>query len=419
VKSLRKFKQLANLGGLRLLSLSLTLGQSILIVRFLTLEEIGWYYLVAMVAYIGNAAIFVGSDFYLQRQLPRLSVDQPLRGGALASYIILTGTVGGALVIGASSMYFSITAPAAWLMTSLVCASLSVATYLSTLGRNLCQLANFPVYSSLGQVVEGTFKVALLVLLAFVGLAEALPVAVLATFGALMSAVITFGLLMWKMHSHYAADYSAAPAPSYLSNKRELSGVVLSVGAGGVLNWAQLQGYRPFLMASSAAGGAVVGSISLLSTLGSTAANAAFNILTQLQLPKQYQSKGGSTARYLALMGLLALFLSIVSLPAGALFLWLADKMELIGLVYLVAVGVLVEAGNAAIGICTHHLNTQKKNLHLLPLAGLIGCLVTFALLLVLPGSQTHMVVALALVAGQISALSSVLYFTFHVHKDQ
>ena len=415
-QTLGLLNRVAKLGVLRLILLVLMLIQNVLIVRFLPLEEIGWYYLMVTVAYLGNAAMFVGADFYLQRQLAYLSVDQPLYRPALAKYMLLTAALGSIIVLVTSVIYFSTAASIGWLEPVLICTALSMATYFSTLGRNLCQLAAYPVYSTLGPIGEGIFRAAALCgLVAVTGKAYAGSVAVLSIIGALFSAVITWGLLLKAKKGHEKAEIGGdvSNPPSYLNSPRQLGDAVLSIGASGILNWAQLQGYRPLLISSSSGGATIVGTVSFLSTLGSTTSNAVFTILAQIQVPQQYRSKGASTSHYLLILGGVTLGLSIACLPAGALFLWISNKWQLLEVVYLVAVGVLVEAGNAAIGVCTHHMNAQGKTLWGLPQAGLIGCMATFIMLLMPMATDPYIAVAIALVIGQALTVSIVLYLTF------
>ena len=246
--------------------------------------------------------------------------------------------------------------------------------------------------------------------LAFLDQAHALSVAATSAAGSLLAATVTLGLLLRAMKRR------DSEVSSYRGSTRLLGDTVVSVGTSGILNWAQLQGYRPLMMGMPN-GGQVVGSVAFMSTLGSTAANAVFTILAQLQVPQQYNTRGASTPRYLRLLGLTALGLSLICLPAGAVFLWLSAKTQLMGLVYLVAVGVLVEAGNAAIGVCTHHMNALGQKMWNLPFAGFIGCALTFGMILIPVSDDAHISVAIALVAGQALAVGIILYLTYRTAR--
>lgn len=388
-----KINKIVKLGLLRFVTLVLMLAQNFVIVRYLTLEEIGQYYLIATIAYLGNAVVYVGADLHLQRQLADLSVESIISPSGLLQYIVVTASYGAGVVLLFSSIYFSQRQSDNWILPALICCALAVATYLSSLSRNLLQLAAHPTYSSLGPLTEGIFRTGMITALAFYGKANAHSVASISAMGALFAATLMLTLL-GKACRHVKHNY--------LTNQRHLLMSILPIGGSGLLNWAQLQGYRP-LVSSSAAGTQIVGTVSFMSTLGSTAANAAFTILGQFQVPHQYQSKGSTTPRYLMLLSLLTVALALASIPAGVAFLWLTEKMQLLSLVYLVALGVILEAGNAAIGVCTNHLNVRGEPLWQLPLAGLIGCLATFSMLLSPQFSGDKiLLIAFSLITGQL-----------------
>ncbi len=403
------FRKIAKLGSLRIATLALMLAQNVLVVRFLALDEIGRYYLIATIAYLGNAVVFVGADFHLQRSLAHLSENPRLSRSGLLRYMLATGAGGSTLVLAAATTYAVYALGESWLPFALVCCGLSLATYLSGLGRNLLQLAGLPTYSNFGPLTEGIARTAMLVLLAVSGHASAISVATTSAIGSVLAAAVTLPLL---------CRMSKPSDESYLSNPGALFRKVLPIGSSGFLNWAQLQGYRT-VVASNAGGTQFVGTVSFMSTLGSTAANAVFTILAQLQVPRQYQSRGASTARYLVVLGGLTVVLALLSLPAGAVFLWLTDRTELFGRVYLVAVGVVLEAGNAAIGVCTNHANVLGKPMWQLPLAGLVGCGVAYSILFA-PSLVRDPIsrIAASLVLGQLAATALVLFFTYSHNRD-
>jgi hypothetical protein len=157
---------------------------------------------------------------------------------------------------------------------------------------------------------------------------------------------------------------------------------------------------------------AVVGGFAYVSTLGTSVANAVFTVVAQMQIPRQYASRGVSTGRYLNIIGKATAILAISSLPAGFIFIHLINKLEFYKFFYAVAVGVLIEGGNAALGVYAHHMNINKEKMWVIPCAGLIGCTVTF-LCLILPFKiDVYFRLSAALVFGQISALIIVNKFS-------
>ena len=322
---LSALRTIAPLASMRIVSLTLMLMQNVLVVRFLSLEEIGRYYLIATIANLGNAVFFYSADLHLQRQLAELSLRPAIDARSLGRYFAATGAAGLSLVLLAAGGYFAFglhAGDAARL--AIVCAVLSLVTYLSNAGRNLLQLAARPKASSTGPIVEGSVRVLALLVLGLAGSADAVTVAIASAAGSLLSAAVGFALLT-RLCDTVTASYHVAP--------RKLARLIVPVGSSGLLNWAQLQGYRPVL-AGQPGLTQVIGVVSFMSTLGSSAANAAFTILNQFQVPRQYGSGGATTPRFLMTLGALSLALMAVSLPAALAFLWLTDRMALVNLVY-------------------------------------------------------------------------------------
>lgn len=400
--------RVAQLGALRLSSVTLMLAQNILLVRFVPLNQLGMYYVIGTIAYLGNAVFFVGADLNLQQRLANLSVDRTISGKGLFRYLLATAAPGAALVLLSAALYFFLRDSSSWASTSLLCVCLSVATYASSVGRNLCQLAMLQTYASLGPIVDGSVRCLFIAALVHVDSASALTLAASSAIGSLCAASATIALLLSRCSGGF---------DSYLGRVGPFIRKVSQVGSSGLANWAQLQGYRP-VIASSPAGEQVVGTISFMTTLGSTAASAVFTVLALFQMPRQYSSRGATTGAYVRLVGATAIVLSLLSVPAGLLFLEITHRGELFGLLYLIVVGVAIESGNVILGICANHLNVRERSLAPLSKAGILGCVVTFGLLcLPSAGADEFFKLALTLLSGQVFAVALVLYMTFR-HAD-
>ena len=396
--------RILGLGSLRISSLALMLAQNVLLVRFLTLEQIGVYYVIGTIAYVGNAMVFVGADLNLQQYLTTLSKEREISGRGLSAYALATAVPGSVLVGLFAALYFHHTQADAWPGLALLCVCMSLGTYASSVGRNLCQLATLPTFSSLGPLVEGLVRCSAIAALATTHHASASTVAAASAFGSFCSASVTIGLLLSRCRRS---------ARSYLTNSSRLINRVIHVGGSGLANWAQLQGYRP-IVGATPAGAHVVGTVAFMTTLGSTAANSVFTIMALFQMPRQYSSNGETSGAYIRLIGVTTIALALLSLPAGLVFLQVAHRQELFALVYLVAVGVAIESGNAVIGVCTNHLNVTQRSMATLSKAGIGGCLITFALLFLLGGrAAQHLQLAVTLVVGQACTVATVLYLTF------
>lgn len=402
--------QVLRLSLMRALSLVLMLMQNLLIVRFLSLEEIGRYYLVVTIAYLGNAILFVGADYYLQKKTSQVAIDEKISKKGLLSYIVTTSAAGGGLVWASSAIYFSISSSQEWLWVSILCSALAVGNYLGLLGRSLLQLAAKPFYSSIGPIVDGLSKVVLITLLVMLlsspSAESVVLISCMGAWGAACVALLLFVAALGNIDG------------SYLGEPRKLFSTLVPIGCGGFLNWVQLQSYRPFI-AGDVGGAQTVGAISLLSTLGSIMANSVYMILGQLEVSRQYQSSGRSTRSYLVKIFFLAIILCFFSAPSAAIFLWLTGKLQLINLIYVVILGVLIEAGNSVIGVCVNHLNIVGRSMWFLPLSSLVGALITYGILLFMPSVvDAYLKVSIALFLGQLVSVFLVLITMYIIFKE-
>lgn len=402
---------LARLGALRVLILFLMFFNSIMIVRYLNVEEMGRYYVISTVSYFGNAVIYVGSDMYLQRVLAGISKTNKISAFALFKYFTITVTIGAVVLALGAGIYFSNDRKSGFWYLTLLCVLSSASTYVMGSVRNLFQLAALPVYSSLITIAETAFKSISLFILAADGRVAGINIVLCNTVVSMIIATIFLKIFFLTMKCAEGNNIS------YLNTTEEYVQTVVSIGGGGLLNWVQLQGYRLFLDKTIENGITVVGIFAFMSTLGMTISGAVFSILAQVHVPVQYSSRGISTQSYINIIGKVTLILFGLSLPAGFIFNWLTNKMELIPILYVVGVGVLVEGGNAALGGFANHMNVNRQKMWVIPCAGLIGCFVTFCCLALPDNIDVYLKVSVALVTGQIAALS-VVVINFFIKKQ-
>jgi O-antigen/teichoic acid export membrane protein len=394
---------LARLGALRVLILFLMFFNTILVVRYLSVEEMGRYYVISTVSYFGNAVIYVGSDMYLQQVLAEISKTNQINAFALFKYFAITVSIGAVVLALGAGMYFANDRENGFFYLTLLCVLSSVSTYIIGSVRNLFQLAALPVYSSLITIAETAFKSTSLFILAADGRVTGINIVLCNAVVSIILAAIFLKIFISMMKCSEGGNIS------YLNTMDEYVHTVVSIGAGGLLNWVQLQGYRLLLAKTMENGITVVGRFAFMSTLGITISGAVFSILAQVHVPVQYSSRGISTQIYIGIIGKMTVILFGLSLPAGLIFIWLNNKMELIPILYVVAVGVLVEGGNAALGGYANHMNVNRQNMRVIPFAGLIGCFATFCCLTLPDNIDVYLKVSVALVVGQIVALSVVM----------
>lgn len=283
---------------------------------------------------------------------------------------------------------------------TLVCCLGSVALYVSSLTRNLFLLGNDALLSNLQLMFDGLIKLTLILLgFFFLNINDGLQYFIIISLGAGVAGLIGVSVL-GRCYSGTGASLAFGVA--------DVIPHILPVGGAGLLNLAQLQGYRLYL--TKTGDFFVLGCISFLLSLGTTATNAVLSLIGQFYIPKIYSAPGLYVAKYLFALFLCAIFLAIFSWPAAELLIFLLGKEQLVPFVWIVPIGVAIEFGNALIGAMTHHLNSEAKRLHPVLLATLFGASVSVLTLFIgYDQLGAAISVACALLFGQFVAIAYIL----------
>lgn len=380
---------------MRVVSTGLALSISIVVVRELPLEQVGLYYLYVTLSYLANALIFVGADYNLQRMLHNLSEKKSVNLTELFKYFSLILVPGFILVFAFGAAYMYVTSGAG-LIVGVACASLASTTFLSALMRNLLQLAGMATKSAMVNLFEQLMRLSITLLVIKAGFHNGESIIVANSIGALLAATMGIGLIY---------HYMARDDRTYFFGYKKLIKNIIPIGSSGLMNWMQLQGYRPYVNYAFQRPD-LIGAVSFLTSLGSTAANACLAILGQIWIPKQYASRGAATSRYFRIAVASIIGLALASLPAGWIFLHITNHLDLMQYLFLVPAGVLVEGGNTLIGIHTNHRNATNQTLWIIPVATFGGILTTIAILIFpVDVKSLPVLIASALVTGQFTIL--------------
>lgn len=381
---------------MRVVATGLALTISIVVVRELPLEQVGLYYLYVTLSYLANALIFVGADYNLQRLLHDLSEKKSINLRELFKYFSLVLIPGFLLVFAFGTTYMYATSGTG-LIVGLACASLASMTFLSALMRNLLQLAGMATKSAMVNLFEQMMRLGITMLVIKAGFHTGESIIVANSIGAMLAAALGLGLIYY---------FTTRDKGVYFFGYTKLIKNIIPIGSSGLMNWMQLQGYRPYVNYAFQRPD-LIGAVSFLTSLGSTAANACLAILGQIWIPKQYASRGEATPRYFQIAVACIIGLALASLPAGWVFLHATNHLDLMPYVFLVPAGVLVEGGNTLIGIHTNHRNATGQPLWIIPMATLGGIIVT-ALILICPieAKALPILIAAALISGQLAILA-------------
>jgi len=395
------------IGGLllaRVVTLVLLLLFNFFLVKHLAVDEVGFYYLIATISYLGNAVVFVGADMMLQKHIASDVQSGYINKKALVEYLFKTSLLGSGIVFAFSMFIFSFL-DVSFVHGVVVCTLLTTTTYITTLLRNLYQTAAKPYISSFIQLADTALK--LLTVILCVWLEKSTALFLLLSYLVLSVALLCF-MLGYVLKTHRNTESNR-----YFESYALLGKKIFPIGSAGVLNWVQLQSYRPFLSIAQQ-NFAALGAISFLTNLGSTATNATMTVLSQLFLPRVYASKGFFSKQYLSVIAVLGCGLAVISLPCGWLFLLLADKQQMMGGLFLIPVGVLQEVINAMVGALTVHYTVRHHRLEIFPVCTFFGVLIMCGGLfgIYLFELQVMSAIGLSLIFSQLFVIVSLLFFT-------
>jgi len=372
----------------------LALLSNLLIARHLDIAEIAYYFTFSTVAYFGNASLFVGASGYLQRFLASRVPDGVASRGFLLAYVFGVAMIGALLVGAGSTVYFVLWGRVPVASAVLACAMLSVGAFLSTISKDLWAFRGRVDVAAGLSLLEAFLKCLMFVSVSSISSrVVAVDMIILSALASMLAGIAGGGALLLLA--------SRKPAQVQLRIS-EMLGTVVPVGFGAVLNWLQLQLYRP-LMLYLGVPAQYIAATSLMTTLGSSGASPALTVVAQRFIPSIYAREPRAVFSSLRRLLAVALLLAVLSVPMAYVFLLLSGRVALAAYLPLVAVGVFTEAANGGIGAIGHGCNATARSLWPLTMATAVGVLVALGMLL-LPaaGEMTPYVMGCGLLLSQL-----------------
>ena len=349
----------------RTASIVIAVAINVLIIKILRLDEVGKYYIYVTIAYFGNALFFVGFDFSLQRKIKNISITKSLDFPSLRSYIFKKLPYGTLATFALSSVVSFAGNNHQWFEIALVCSVLSSISFLTSILRNILQISGAKYRLSYSLLFEQLAKLCLSFMLLLLFDPSAIGI---------MKAFILSGLIC-SVFNYYQIVRFLHPTNgtvNYAIDSTDISKIVLPISVSGILNWLQLQGYRPVL-GQLYEKVELVGIVSFLTMLGATATSASLGVLAQVWTPKQFATNGEASRQFVRLACLATFTLALLAYPAAYIFLRLLKKDSLYGLEYLVSIGVIMEGCNFILGVLGNHTSLTLKSFIPSMLAGVVG----------------------------------------------
>jgi hypothetical protein len=310
-------------------------------------EQLGKYYFYQTVSYSLNALLFVPIDFFQQSEVFRLGRKGCSLGGLLAfnaKILLIVGTLFAVCAVGCGFL------ETALLSALCVTMFLAVTLYASTAMKNFLNNQEDQLFVVSMLVAE--IPVKLLVFWGIVKIGQAGPLSPL--IATVLSYVIV-GVPVMLRARYYLGRFQGE---AELVDLHEVLHFSAPISLASVLNWIQLQGYRLVLVPLGFA--ETVGLFATTSTIGNSGMNGAATIYQQIYLPKVYQTAGAYLGKYLRGLTIVTAFVLCVGIGLRSELVRLLTNERFVAYGWLIAYGVLIEAGNFIITALVVKLTLDK-----------------------------------------------------------
>ena len=391
------------IGTLRFMSVGISFLINIICIKALSLAEAGNLYSLISVAYFGNALFFIGFDFAIQRKIKRIFYSRQLCFSSMRSELGKILAYGSLSTLILSIIILPGPLGPVKIVLGILAACFSSLNFLLAFFRNILLLVGSKSGVTSSLVFEQSLKLLVSTFAIFFVGKNSMTIFSAFVFCSFATVALNIILVRKVINSSPAKE-------SYNLTNQEVFHTFLPVSGSGVLNWIQLQAYRPILVRTQP-DATIVGSVSFLTSLGGAVASAIFGIIAQFWMPKQFSSSGRSTHHYFYVTLASTLFLAALSYPVAFMFLGLLGKPNLYGLELLVPIGILVEGGSSMLGILGNHASLTIGSFVPSMISALVGATVAISLIYMLSANY-HLDaknLGFVLLVSQLLALCSML----------
>jgi len=304
--------------------------------HYLRADQLGHYFFYQSISYFMNALVFVPVDYFQQAEAFRLKDE----GYSLSSLYRMNGRIiavvlSAGLLICSSFFYIN----RSEILPLIVALFMSISLYGSTAVKNF-----------LNNQGDQLLVVSLLFLevpLKFIMFWGFIRFGWVSATTPLISSVIALGLIAaftFIRVQHHARKYQSRIKET---DYKHLMQICFPTSLASIMNWLQTQGYRLVLVPLGFA--ELVGIFATVSAIGNSGMNGAGNVYQQIYLPRIYQTGGKYLPKYLMNLCAMILFVLIVGLALRKQIILLVTNSRFVPYGWLIAYGILLEAGNFAI----------------------------------------------------------------------
>ena len=373
--------------------------------NYLSIYELGLYYLFMTLSYSFNAIFLVPLDYFQQSKLYLLKNEKK----SISSFLpinIFVFKVSVILLVFIEIIIYII--DSSFLLVGIILVLFALVSYANNLLRGFLNNFEYRRNAIYTLLVESTLKI----LLFWVAIQFFSASSTLLFFTTTISMIIICLALILILIKKEEFKYTNRNCFKVI----DIYHFSYPISFGAVINWIQLQGYRILLAPMGHI--ETVGLYATVANIGQTGMNAASTVYAQLFVPNIYKTNGEYTKKYIGFAILVILFVLFVGMIFSETLVVLLTSNKFAEYSYLIGYGILAESGNLIIGGLSIYLtihNLTKKTI----IASWIGLLsfVSVFFILYLIDFLSVWTIGLPIVLSQLFVAIYLYYIVFFIYN--
>ncbi|MGJ0300975.1 lipopolysaccharide biosynthesis protein [Aliarcobacter cryaerophilus] len=373
--------------------------------NYLSIYELGLYYLFMTLSYSFNAIFLVPLDYFQQSKLYLLKNEKK----SISSFLpinIFVFKVSVILLVFIEIIIYII--DSSFLLVGIILVLFALVSYANNLLRGFLNNFEYRRNAIYTLLVESTLKI----LLFWVAIQFFSASSTLLFFTTTISMIIICLALILILIKKEEFKYTNRNCFKVI----DIYHFSYPISFGAVINWIQLQGYRILLAPMGHI--ETIGLYATVANIGQTGMNAASTVYAQLFVPNIYKTNGEYTKKYIGFAILVILFVLFVGMIFSETLVVLLTSNKFAEYSYLIGYGILAESCNLIIGGLSIYLtihNLTKKTI----IASWIGLLsfVSVFFILYLIDFLSVWTIGLPIVLSQLFVAIYLYYIVFFIYN--
>ena len=373
--------------------------------NYLSIYELGLYYLFMTLSYSFNAIFLVPLDYFQQSKLYLLKNEKK----SISSFLpinIFVFKVSVILLVFIEIIIYII--DSSFLLVGIILVLFALVSYANNLLRGFLNNFEYRRNAIYTLLVESTLKI----LLFWVAIQFFSASSTLLFFTTTISMIIICLALILILIKKEEFKYTNRNCFKVI----DIYHFSYPISFGAVINWIQLQGYRILLAPMGHI--ETIGLYATVANIGQTGMNAASTVYAQLFVPNIYKTNGEYIKKYIGFAILVILFVLFVGMIFSETLVVLLTSNKFAEYSYLIGYGILAESGNLIIGGLSIYLtihNLTKKTI----IASWIGLLsfVSVFFILYLIDFLSVWTIGLPIVLSQLFVAIYLYYIVFFIYN--